>query len=132
MSVISKGGPIFFRLWGIPFVLAGLYIVFGRFMVDARARAHTFYAVTNERIIIVGGRSARQTKSMQLRTLSDISLTEHKDGSGSITFGPQGSMARLVPPGWPGSGQYSAPAFEMIDRAKEVFDLIGQAQKKST
>jgi Bacterial PH domain len=125
----GKKSPLFFRLWGLPFVLAGLYMVFGRFIVDARTRARTFYGVTNERIIILGGLFSRQTKSMQLATLSDISLTERAAGSGTISFGPQHPRARSLPAGWPGAGPYAAPAFEMIDRAKEVYDLIWQTQK---
>ena len=127
--VVTKGAPFFFMLWGIPFVLFGIYIVFGRFIVDAQARERTFYGLTNERIIIVSGLFSRQTKSLQLRTLSDISLTERADGSGSITFGPQHPMARRIPFAWPGAGLYAAPGFEMIDRAKEIYELITRTQK---
>jgi len=127
-SVVTTHAPFFFKLWGIPFVLAGLYIVFGRFFVDARSRGRTFYGVTNERIIIVSGAFSRQIKSMQLRTLNDISLTERADGSGTITFGPQSLMAQRLPSGWPGARQYAAPAFEMIECAKEVYELIRQKQ----
>src|SRR5688572_9125120 len=61
----KQAGPIgyVFPLFGIPFVLVGLYLVIGRFMVDARMRARTFYGVTNERIIIVSGLFSRQVKS---------------------------------------------------------------------
>jgi Bacterial PH domain len=78
-SVIATKAPFFFKLWGIPFVLVGLYVVAGRFIVDAKARARTFYGVTTDRIIIIGGAFSRQTKSLQLRTLSDISLTERAE-----------------------------------------------------
>ena len=131
-SVITKGAPFFFRLWGVPFVLVGLYLVIGRFIVDARTRERTFYGVTSERIIIVSGLFSRQTKSLQLRTLSDISLAERADGSGTITFGPQHPMAQHIPSGWPGAGQYAAPAFDMIERAKETYNLIRQTQRTAT
>ena len=131
-SVITKGAPFFFRLWGVPFVLVGLYLVVGRFIVDARTRERTFYGVTSERIIIVSGLFSRQTKSLQLRTLSDISLAERADGSGTITFGPQHPMAQRIPSGWPGAGQYAAPAFDMIERAKETYNLIRQTQRTAT
>ena len=132
VSAIAMGAPLFFTLWGIPFVLIGLYIVFGRFIVDARMRERTFYGVTSERIIIVSGLFSRQTKSLPLRTLSDISLTQRADGSGTITLGPVHPMAQRLPAGWPGIGQYAAPAFDLIDGAKQVYELIRQTQKSAT
>lgn len=128
-SVITKGAPFFFMLWGIPFVLVGLYFVFGRFLVDAQMRGGTFYGVTSERVIIVSGLFTRQIQSLQLRTLSAISLTQYGDGSGCITFGPQYPMAQRLPSGWPGARQYAAPAFDMIENPKAVYDLIREAQR---
>src|SRR5262245_50614402 len=43
--------------WGllflVPFVLVGLYLLVGRFLVDARGRARTWYGVTSERALLV-------------------------------------------------------------------------------
>jgi len=88
--------------------------------------------VTTERIIIVSGLFSRQTKSLQLRTLSDISLIERSDGIGTVTFGLQHPIAQRLPSDWPGASVYAAPAFDMIDRAKEIYDLIRQTQKTAT
>jgi hypothetical protein len=119
-----------FPLFGVPFVLIGLYLIFGRFFADARARARTFYGVTNERIIIISGLFSQQTKSLQLRTLTDVSLTQRTDGSGTITFGSTPFMNSFLPSGsWPGTGRYAPPSFDLIDSAKEVYDIIRSAQK---
>jgi hypothetical protein len=129
-SVIRTGAPFFFMLWGVPFVLVGLYFVFGRFVVDARSRARTFYGVTSERILIVSGLFTQQTKSLQLRTLTDVSLTLRADGSGTITFGPTHYMSAFFPAGfWPGAGRFSPPSFDLIERAKEVYAIIRNAQR---
>jgi Bacterial PH domain len=78
MARAKRDGPtaVVFPLFGVPFVIIGLYFVFGRFIVDARLRRATSYGLTNERVIIVSGLFGRRTKSLVLRTLSDISLTE--------------------------------------------------------
>jgi hypothetical protein len=79
-SAVNSNAPVIMRLWGIPFVLIGLYLIIGRFFVDAKLRSKTYYALTTERIVIVSGLFSRTTKSLQLRTLSDVSLAESKGG----------------------------------------------------
>ena len=128
-SAMQSNAPFFFKLWGIPFVLMGLYIIFGRFIADSHNRNHTFYGVTDERIIIVSGLFSRQTKSLNLRTLTDVSMTERSDGSGTITFGAVHPMGSFFPASsWPGAGRYAPPSFDLIDSAKEVYGIIRSAQ----
>src|SRR5437879_11675637 len=47
-SVIQQGAPDFFTLWGIPFVLVGIYIVVGRFFAGAGPGVRTCQARTRE------------------------------------------------------------------------------------
>src|SRR5262245_56900012 len=86
---IPKDQPVgfVFPLFGIPFVLVGLYFIFGRFIFDARSRAKTEYAVTNQRVIIKSGLFSRKIKSLNLNSMPEISFTEKSNGSGTITFG---------------------------------------------
>jgi hypothetical protein len=102
-AAITQIADPLFVLFGIPFVLMGLYIVFGRFVYDIKEREHTFYGLTNERVLIVSGIVRRTVKSLNLRTLSDVSMTERPDGSGTITFG-HGSFFpwSFQSAGWPG------------------------------
>lgn len=133
-GVLMTGAPFFFKLWGIPFVLAGLYIIFGRFIVDAKQRSKTYYGVTNERIIIVSGLFSRRIKSLNLRTLTDISLDEKTNGSGTISFGPTSATpwwsGGMSFPGW--GSQPPAPSFEMIQSAKVVYETIRNAQRQAS
>jgi len=132
-SVISTDkAPLFFMLWGIPFVAIGLYFIFGRFLIDAKQRANTSYGVTNQRVIIVSGILSKKIKSLNLRSLSDLSLDEKVNGSGIISFGSSsfpawwtGGMA------WPGMPS-PVPTFELTENARTVFEMIREAQGSAT
>ncbi|MFL5620883.1 MAG: PH domain-containing protein [Gemmatimonadaceae bacterium] len=127
MSVLRDGAPLFFALWGVPFILIGFYITIGRFWIDARRRARTTYAVTSDRVIINSGLFTPTSKSLNLRTLSDVTLQERPDGTGTITFGPVAPFAAMYAGmSWPGMPQLSA--FEMIPDARRVYAVIREAQ----
>jgi hypothetical protein len=131
-SVLLAKAPPFFALWGIPFVVIGLHMIAGRFWTDARQRANTFYGVTSERILIIAGLFSQQTKSLNLETLSDLSLSEKPDGSGTIIFGnmPYGAWTHGAA-GWHGMGTQLLPQFESIPDARAVYDLIRKTQNEA-
>jgi Bacterial PH domain len=133
-SVIQSDAPPFFVLWGIPFVLIGLYLIIGRFFVEAKQRERTHYAVTSERILIVSGVLARQVKSLSLRTLTDVSLSERTSGEGTISFGGASGFSSMFGGfnAWPGMGAQMGPRFELIPKAKSVYEEIRTAQRKAT
>jgi len=130
-SVLTSNAPVFFVLWGIPFVLIGLYMIVGRFLFEAKGRARTFYGVTDERILIVSGLLSRKVTSLNLRTISDLSLTEGKGNEGTISFGGGSSFSSMWGgfSGWPGMGARLGPRFEMIAGAQSVFETIRAAQR---
>jgi hypothetical protein len=126
-SAFTEEGPWFFVLWGIPFVLVGLYMTVGRFFFDSATRRRTCYGVTDQRVIIMGGLFHRTVKSVILEGLREISLEERADHSGTITFGP-------AQPSYSGfSGKYGsrmqAPAFELAADVRKVHDLIRATQR---
>ena len=127
----DKAGPvaIIFPLFGIPFVVLGLYFIFGRFIFDSNQRKKTFYGLTNQRIIIISGIFSRKIESLNLKTLTNISLKEKSDRSGTINFGQNNPLSwwfgGMAWPGMPKSG----PSLEIIDSAKEVYEKIREAQE---
>lgn len=132
VGVLTSGAPFFFVLWGVPFVIIGLYMIFGRFIIDAKQRSKTYYGVTSERVIIASVLFGKKIKSLNLRTLNEISLDEKPDGSGTITFGsaPTGYQW-FGSTQFPGRGQQSIPAFEMIQNAKSVYEMVRSAQRQA-
>jgi hypothetical protein len=124
----AGGPPLLFEVF---FAAAALYITVGRFAADAWRRARTTYAVTNERVIIQSGSSGSTVQSVNLRTLVDVTLSERRDGRGTITFGPTDSWGA-----WRGmrswSGAPGAPTFEGIPDARGVYDMIRGAQRTAS
>lgn len=118
-----------FPLWGLPFVAMGLYLIFGRFFADRAQRAKTTYGITDRRVIIRSGIFSRTTKSLNLRTLSDVTLAEKSNGSGTITLGPTaGLYSSFNGTSWPGMGRHLGPSLDTISEAKSVYDILRRAQ----
>jgi hypothetical protein len=86
-------GTTFFSLWGIPFVLIGQYLIWGRFFYTAWKKKRTFYAVTNKRVIVLSMANSRKVIDAFMPGLSSVSLTIKKDGVGTIEFAPEPEQA---------------------------------------
>jgi hypothetical protein len=129
-EVFKSGAPLVMPLFGLPFVLIGLFCIGGRFFVDAWRRSRTFYGLTNQRAIIASGRRVR---SLSLPSLGDVTLSERPDGSGTIVFGPAGApIAWSRGLAWTRSGRSTPPGFDMVPGARQVYDRIRTAQREAT
>ena len=129
LTAIRQGAPLFFVLWGLPFVICGLYLIGGRFVWDAYRRARTFYGVTDSRILIVNRGFGGAVKSVSLAAIGELVMNRTDDGSGTLRFGrgPVGAGPWFEGPGWPGM-YTTAPAFERIEGVREVHALIRRTQ----
>ncbi len=130
---VHSGVPIFMAIWGIPFCLVGLYIIFGRFFFDAYARNRTWYGITDRRVIVLKSSFNTNISSIDYINLTNLNLLERKDNSGDILFGlpgPWGSMAGAS--GWPSSRRYPlTPGFYLLPQARTVYNLIRELQQKA-
>jgi hypothetical protein len=129
-NVLSSRAPGFFALWGIPFVAFGLYIAFGRFFVAAREARRTAYALTDERVLMIGGAFSPRITELLLRTLPPPSLEMGSDGVGTISFGPRLPFESFLPAGWPMMRSMS-PSFSVIPDATAVFRMVDEAVAKA-
>lgn len=127
IAVLTTEAPFFFKLWGIPFVLVGLHLVFGRFFFDSKKRAGTIYGLTNTRAIIISSVFSKKVTSINLKNLSELNVKVEADGSGTITLGATNPMQAFNATGIPGSRQVT-PAFEGIKDVQKVKQLIYQYQ----
>jgi hypothetical protein len=86
-----------------------------------------FYAVSNQRILILRAHPFASFTSLSLERLPELKLTEGKAGQGTICFGPQGGgFGRSGFAGWTPALD-STPKFLSINDAQGVFDKIQRA-----
>ncbi len=125
----GKGSaPVFFVLWGVPFVLVGQYLVWGRFIYKAYKKRRTFYALTNQRALILTTARSRQLQTLFLKQLPTINKMLRRDGSGTLEFGSSPNWAASV---YANSGmdfmgsRYgpAAPAFYDIPGVDSIYQL---------
>jgi len=130
-NAFRHDAPWFVLLVVSGFLVLGAYLVFGRFVVDALQRRHTQYGLTDKRAIIVSGVFRQNVNSVDLAIVTDLTLSIRADGSGTISFDPSTYVRWWSPGGWwPSAPTGAAPAFEMIERAREVHQRIRAAQEK--
>jgi hypothetical protein len=119
-----------FALWGVPFVLVGLYLIAGRFFIEAARRAYTIYAVTDQRAIVLTNFLAQNIRSIPLSGLTEIGLSKKADGRGTIALG-RANTASDWAQGRAVAARDTRPQFESVSRAEEVLKIIREAQKRS-
>jgi hypothetical protein len=79
----------FFALWGVPFILMGQYMLWGRFLYEAWRKPRTIYALTNKRVLNLQLGGTRKVVDGSLATLNSVSLTSRANGIGTIEFSPE-------------------------------------------
>lgn len=118
-----------FALFGLPFVAIGLFLIGGRFFLDAWVRAGSHYAVTDRRILIRKTRPMSSITALDMDRLPQIQVIERADGRGTLRFGAPASIfsgsgfSTWIPSADP------MPQFILIPAARQVFDLIQQRSR---
>lgn len=127
--IMASQASIFFALFGIPFVIVGLFLVFGRFIYDKNKRESTTYGLTQERILIKSGKMKVQVQSFSLSALPDIDLVETSDGRGTISFGPKNPMMERAQAMGSFPGMKGTSSLSEISEARKVFNQIVELKK---
>ncbi len=87
LSATPLSTPFPFNLILPLFSIVGFYFLIGRFLVDMWLRSRTYYGLTDQRAVIVTGGFTRNLRSVNLRALADLKLTERRDRTGTIELG---------------------------------------------
>jgi hypothetical protein len=131
----------FGMLWGVPFVLVGQYIIWGRFLYAAWKKKRTHYAVSERRVIVVQNGWKRQMASAYIDALPTLVKEGGSSGIGTLRFA-------LVEPIWSGQlrgeswyrswhGPWhglsigSVPTFLDIDDVDSVYRLVSDLRERT-
>lgn len=126
--------PAFFQLWGIPFVVAGQYLIWGRFLYSAWLKQRTYYAVTDRRVIAVQNNWGRRVASSYIDTLPMIAREGGANGRGVLRFAPVISMWSRQGGGWGAWNNMrigETPTFMDIEDVNSVYQLVSDLREKA-
>ena len=116
ISIAMNAGP--FAFFGIPFVLVGLYMLGGRFIVNEFMKKSTAYVITDKAIIRKRG---NRVDVWYARDLINMKVYSHKNGTTSFMFStvPAGYTCRR-------GERVNVYGIENVRDAKDVSAAINQ------
>jgi hypothetical protein len=129
----SSGPELFMIIWGVPFVLVGQYLIWGRFIYAAWKKKRTHYAVTNRRVIVVQDGWSRQMASAYLDALPTLTKIEGSTGLGTLRFAQTEPLwsGRRGWGAWDGMSVGSLPTFVDIEDVQSVYRLVSELREKA-
>jgi hypothetical protein len=125
-SVAAFVLPLFLVI-GAVFVAMGQYIIWGRFVFDARRRARTFYGLTDSRALVLVRGKTRKLTAIPLLSHAWVELASEGRGRGTIHFAKQRGWDPWQLP-WTVAKQ--GPSFEQVEHPRAVYDRIGDIQRR--
>ena len=125
--VISSGAPLVMMLFGVPFVVIGIYLIAGRFVWDANVRARTRYAVTDRAAYVAISGFQGSVRRYAGAALAEVRVERRGDGSGTLRFGPDATVRGQ----WYSSRSALASqnAFEAIRDVDHAYDAVRAASR---
>ena len=126
-NVPNSGPDLLFQLFGLPFLIAAVYILVGRFVHDAALRKKLIYAVTDQRVLVLKASRSAKLTSMDLRALPALELEEDRGGGGTISFdanSPVFGSSRYAGMDWWLPSLRARSKFFRIERVRDVYRLI--------
>jgi hypothetical protein len=126
-SAARTGAPLFFVLFGLPFVLVGLAML-GSPLFTRRSLKNTVYAITDRRaIIIVKSFFSTKVVSVGPDELAGLQRKERANGTGDILFNGSDFTSQQAPGTIPTNGFHSIPEVREVERLLK--SIAAQATK---
>jgi hypothetical protein len=133
VTVLTEGAPVSFALFGIPFVLLGLYLIFGRFIYKMWRKKNTYYAVTNRRVLVLTKLRSRNIQAAYIDTIPSISKSVRFNGTGTVRFGNPHYLASMYAnTGLDFFGSFygeDVPTFYDIKDVGKVYEMVNELRR---
>lgn len=123
---IKFKAPLYSILFGIPFVIVGVYLIIGRFFIDKYRRQYISYGLTKNHIVILSGKQPNaKIQKISLAEINKMELTNLKNNFlGTIIFNPPHDFKNINTSLPQGKGAKPVIIFENIPQAKEVYKKL--------
>jgi len=123
----------FGMVWGVPFVLVGQYLIWGRFFYAAWLKRRTHYAVTNRRVIVIQDGWRRKMASAYVDSLPTVIKEAGARGLGTLRFAQaQPLWSRQGGWGaWTGVSVGDVPTFADIEDVDYVYRVVCDLRERA-
>jgi hypothetical protein len=129
----KNGTPsTFMAIWGIPFIVIGQYLIWGRFIHDAWLKRRTYYAVTNRRVLVMQEGWKQKTSWVYISSIPTV----EREGTttGTLWFGPKLPIMGGRGQKTRGTSRFSigdVPVFADIDELDSVYRMVLDMREKA-
>jgi hypothetical protein len=125
------GSPVFMLLWGIPFVVVGQYMIWGRFVCAVWKKKRTHYAVTNRRVIVVQDGWKHKVASAYIDTIPSLMKENRSREFGTLRFAQETMWSgRDGWALWDRMAIRNVPTFMDIEDVDFVYRLVSGLREK--
>jgi hypothetical protein len=124
-----------FPLWGIPFIVIGQYLIWGRFLYAAWKKGRIFYGLTQKRVLILDSAWSRSLNAAYVDQIPVIEKTIRADGIGTLRFGyppPQTGRRNTFSSSLDSLGTSGVPCFVDVENAESVYATVAELREKTT
>jgi hypothetical protein len=123
----------FFMLWGVPFVIVGQYMIWGRFIYNWWKKARMFYGVTASRVIVLDLAWGHKVNAAYIDQIPVINKSVRKDGIGTVVFGiPPAQKGRRNNADFDSLPSDGVPTFADIENAEAIYGIVSDQRDKLT
>jgi len=123
-QAINMEAPPFFALFGLPFVVMGAYMIVGRFIHQYLLRLNTYYAITDERVIILVRFLEEKITSQHAADVEIYSEQYSMGNVGTVKF--EGFPKVGKSNGW--MPFLSTPGFYQVDDLDDALETLRRVQ----